>query len=40
MELMNVTEIKSIDIILPLNVEEYYDNANNNNNDDDKKDDT
>ena len=31
-ELMNVTEIKPIDIILPLKVEKYYDN--------DKKDDT
>ena len=31
---MNVTEIKPIDIILPLKVEKYYDNDNN---DDDKK---
>ena len=30
---MNVTEIKPIDIILPLKVEKYYDNDNN----DDKK---
>ena len=34
MQLMNVAEIKPIDIILPLKVEKYYDN---NNNDDDKK---
>ena len=27
---MNVTEIKPIDIILPLKVEKYYDNDNNN----------
>ena len=39
MQLMNVTEIKPIDIILPLKVEKYYDNDNNddNDNDDDKK---
>ena len=34
MQLMNVTEIKPIDIILPLKDEKYYDN---NNNDDKKK---
>ena len=32
---MNVTEIKPIDIILPLKVEKYYDNDNNDNDDDD-----
>ena len=34
MQLMNVTEIKPIDIILPLKVEKYYDNDDD---DDDKK---
>ena len=35
---MNVTEIKPIDIILPLKVEKYYDNDNNDDdNDGDKK---
>ena len=41
---MNVTEIKPIDIILPLKVEKYYDNDNNDYDDDDvddkKKDNT
>ena len=35
MQLMNVTEIKPIDIILPLKVEKYYDNDNDDDNDDD-----
>ena len=39
MQLMNVTEIKPIDIILPLKVEKYYDNDNNDNNEDDDNDD-
>ena len=30
MQLMNVTEIKPIDIILPLKVEKYYDNDDDN----------
>ena len=38
MELMNVTEIKPIDIILPLKVEKYYDNDNNDYDDDDDDD--
>ena len=35
---MNVTEIKPIDIILPLKVEKYYDNDNNDYDDDDDDD--
>ena len=38
MQLMNVTEIKPIDIILPLKVEKYYDNDNNDYDDDDDDD--
>ena len=34
---MNVTEIKPIDIILPLKVEKYYNNNNNDYDDDDDK---
>ena len=34
---MNVTEIKPIDIILPLKVEKYYDNDNNDDDDDNDK---
>ena len=34
---MNVTEIKPIDIILPLKVEKYYDNNDDDNDDTDKK---
>ena len=37
MQLMNVTEIKPIDIILPLKVEKYYDNNDVDDNDDKKK---
>ena len=35
---MNVTEIKPIDIILPLKVEKYYDNDNNDDDDDNDND--
>ena len=34
---MNVTEIKPIDIILPLKVEKYYDNDNNDEDNDKKR---